>query len=114
MQAFCVVCKFISLSPSLGVFLHFYSFQPGKQSGWLSLINRLKTCLLSPFTSSYKNFKGDFFKNLIEKTGKKYFYDGNVLKFPIKVVRNHEKPPWYISFYTFAKKPILLGGIYKN
>lgn len=83
MQAFCVVCKFISLSPSLGVFLHFYSIQHGKQSGWLSLINRSKACLLSPFTSSYKNFKGGFFKNLIEKNGKKYFYDGNVPKFPI-------------------------------
>jgi len=46
------------------------------------LISQSKACLLSPFTFSYKNFKGGFFKILIEKTGKKYFYNGDVTKFP--------------------------------
>jgi len=37
--------------------------------------------IFSPFTSSYKNFKGGFFKILIEKARKNDFYDGNVSKF---------------------------------
>lgn len=44
MQAFRVVCKFLSLSPSSKNFLHFYSSRPGKHSGWLSLINWSKAC----------------------------------------------------------------------
>jgi len=82
MQAFRILCKFLSLSLSPEVFLHLYSSRPGKRFGWLSLINESKACLLSPLTSSYKKFIGFFFKILIEKTGKKYFYDVNVPKFP--------------------------------
>jgi len=73
MQAFRILCKYLSLSPTPGVFLYFYSSQSGKRSTWLSLISRSKACLLSPFNSLYKNFKGGFFKILIEKTGKTIF-----------------------------------------
>jgi len=76
MKAFRILCKYLSLSPSPGVFLYFYSYRLGKRPSWLSLISQSKTCLLSPFTSSYKNFKDDFFKILIEKTEKNYFYGG--------------------------------------
>ena len=63
MQAFHVVCKFLSLSPNPKVFLYFYSSRPSKYSGWISLISRSKACLLSLFTFLYKNFKGVFFQN---------------------------------------------------
>ena len=82
MQVFRILCKYLLLFPSLEIFLYFYSSRSGTRSSWSSLISRLKACLLSPFTSSYKNFKGGFFKILIQKIEKKYFYDGNVPKFP--------------------------------
>jgi len=77
LQAFRIVCKYLSLTPTLKVSLHFYSFRSDKRSGWLSLISRSKACLISPFTSSYKifkrgfkNYKGEFFKIIIEETRK--------------------------------------------
>jgi len=81
MQAFHIVCEFLPLTPTPEVFLHFYSSRPDKRCGRLSFISRSRACLLSPFTFSYKNFKGEFFKILIEETRKKYFYDENVPKF---------------------------------
>jgi len=46
MQAFHIVCKFLSLTPTPKSFLHFYSSQFGKRPGWLSLISQSKACLL--------------------------------------------------------------------
>jgi len=57
MQAFSILGKFLSLSPSPKVFLYYYSSQPGNRPGWLSLISKSKICFLKPFTFSYKNFK---------------------------------------------------------
>jgi len=72
LHAFRIVCKYLSLTLTPEVFLYFYSSRPDKRSGWLSMISRSKTCLLSPFTP-YKNFKGGFFKTLIEEVGKSIF-----------------------------------------
>jgi len=82
MQDFSILCKFLSLSPNPKAFLYYYSSQPGKRQGWLSLISKSKICFLKPFTSSYKNFKGGFFKILIEDNGRRYFFDGDVPTFP--------------------------------
>jgi len=75
-QAFRLICKFLHLKMSPQVFLHFYSTRPGKRAGCLSLISRAKTTLLA---TSYKNFKCGFFKLLVEKDDRKYFYDGDSL-----------------------------------
>jgi len=72
MQAFCILCQFLSLSPNPKTFLYYYSSRPGKRPSWLSLISKTRVCFFSPYTSSYKNFKEDFFKLLIKDTGKNY------------------------------------------
>jgi len=69
MQAFNFLCKLLSLSPSPKSFLYYYSSRLGKRPGWLSLISKPRICFLKPFTSSYKDFKGFFFKILIEEDG---------------------------------------------
>ncbi|XP_068500122.1 uncharacterized protein [Phaseolus vulgaris] len=83
MQAFSILCKLLSLSPSPSAFLYYYSSRPGKRPGWLSLISKSNVCFLKPFTSSYKDFKGSFFKILIEPIGREYFFNGNSPKFPL-------------------------------
>ena len=74
MQAFSILCKLLSLSPSPASFLYYYSSRPGKRPGWLSLISKSNVCFLKPFTSSYKDFKGSFFKILIDPVGKRVFF----------------------------------------
>jgi len=37
---------------------------------------------LVPFTSSYKNFKGSFFKVVVREEGRHFFYDGDTPRFP--------------------------------
>ena len=81
-QAFSFLCKLLSLSPSSKSFLYYYSSRPGKQPNWLSLISKSRICFLKPFTSSYKDFKGVFFKVLIEEDGRKYFFNDDTPKFP--------------------------------
>ena len=83
MQAFSILCKLLSLSPSPASFLYYYSSRPGKRPGWLSLISKSNVCFLKPFTSSYKDFKGSFFKILIEPVGREYFFDGDSPRFPL-------------------------------
>ena len=83
MQAFSILCKLLSLSPSPKSFLYYYSSRPGKRPGWLSLISKPRICFLKPYTSSYKDFKGGFFKVLIEPEGKEYFFNGDIPKFPL-------------------------------
>jgi len=81
-QAFSFLCNLFSLSPSPKSFLYYYSSWPGKQPSWLSLISKPRIYFLKPFTSSYKDFKGGFFKVFIEEYGRKYFFNGDTPKFP--------------------------------
>ena len=74
MQAFSILCELLSLSPSPRSFLYYYSSRPGKRPSWLSLISKSDICFLKPFTSSYKDFKGNFLKILIEPEGREYFF----------------------------------------
>jgi len=83
MQAFSILCKLLSLSPSPTSFLYYYSSRPSKRPGWLSLISKPDIFFLKPFTSSYKDFKGGFFKILIEAEGREYFFNGDSPKFPL-------------------------------
>ena len=76
------LCKFLHMKASRQVFLHFYSTRPSKRAGWLSLISLAQATFLALFSSSYKNVNCGFFKVLVEKDGRKYFYDGDKPKFP--------------------------------
>jgi len=91
MQAFSILCKLLSLSPSPASFLYYYCSRPGTRSGWLSLISKSNVCFLKPFTSSYKEFKGGFFKILVEPIGKEYFFNGESPKFPLYWTRDPVK-----------------------
>jgi len=48
--------------------LYFYSTHPRKSVGWIFPVGQVKLCFLLPYTS-YKNFKGIFFKIVIEERG---------------------------------------------
>jgi len=89
MQAFSILCKLLSLSPNPKSFLYYYSSRSGKRPGWLSLISKPRICFLKPFTSSYKDFKGGFFKILIEPEGREYFFNGDSPKFPLYWTEDH-------------------------
>ena len=65
MQAFRIVCRTFGLRPLPSCFLHFYSSYPAKLASWQSLVSRAGSVLFKPFTTSYKNFKGKFFKVLV-------------------------------------------------
>ena len=56
--------------------------------GWLSLISQPKSCLLAPFTSSYKNFKGSFFKFVVKKESRQFSNDGDAPRFPFYWTHN--------------------------
>ena len=51
--------------------------------GGYPLLAKSNVCFLKPFTSSYKDFKGSFFKILIEPVGREYFFNGDSPKFPL-------------------------------
>ena len=69
-QAFHLLCEMFHLSQS---HLHYYSSRPSDSVDWLSLIDQLGTCPFSPYTSSNKKFKNEFFKVAIEPLGHRYF-----------------------------------------
>jgi len=48
----------------------------------VSLANQSGTALFTPYTISYKHFKTGFFHVVIKLTSHKYFYYGDVPKFP--------------------------------
>ena len=116
MQAFSILCRYLSLIPSPKTFLYYYSSRPGKKPSWLSLISKTKVCFLSPFTSSYKNFKGGFFKILIEETGRKYFFDGDIPKFPFYWTRAPVRfnSSSYHSMTTEEKHGIVVLGHFSH
>ena len=80
-QAFRLLCMLLYLKPTPQVFLQMYSTRRGSRVGWLSLISQLRSWLLAPFTSSYKKFKGSFFKVVVMEEGRHLFYDGDFPRF---------------------------------
>lgn len=48
------------MSPSVGVFFAFFEVIGKGKSSWVSLGSTSKTGILSPYYSSYKNFKHKF------------------------------------------------------
>ena len=67
-QAFRVICDVFR-------FLSYYTSHLGEPVIWHSLINQSGNVLFNSFTTSYKNFKGKFFKVFIQPEGTKLFFD---------------------------------------
>jgi len=78
------MCDMLRLLPTSSTFLYYYTLHPSDPVSWLSLISQPGNILFAPFTSSYKNFKGNFFKIFIEPEGRGLFsYELGRSKFPL-------------------------------
>ncbi|KOM50448.1 hypothetical protein LR48_Vigan08g127500 [Vigna angularis] len=62
MQAFSAICSGLALKPTPAAFLYFFHVQPHLSKPWVSLRTVGNKHLLSLYNSSYKDFKGHFFK----------------------------------------------------
>lgn len=82
LQCFHLLCEMFDFYPSLQSFLHYYSVSLGTPICWMSLVCQFGCVLFSPYIISYKWFKTGFFRVTIESSGCKYFYYGDVPKFP--------------------------------
>ena len=92
-QAFRLICDMFRLSPTPSTFLSYYTSHPADPVSWLSLVSWADNTLFSPFTTSYKKFKGKFFKNFIELEGLGRFFDKDGRSnFPLYWTRN---PTWF-------------------
>ncbi|KOM40247.1 hypothetical protein LR48_Vigan04g044500 [Vigna angularis] len=92
MQAFSAICTGLALYPTPGAFLYFFHVQPHPSKPWVSLRTIGSRHLLSLFNSSYKDFKGDFFKVVPLEVGYQSFCfpDGRA-KFPFYWTNNPRK-----------------------
>jgi len=88
-----LICDMFCLSPTPSTLLSYYTSHPTESVSWLSFISRLGNILFNPYTTSYKNFKGKFFKFFVELEGMGLFFDeaGNS-KFLLYWTRN---PTWF-------------------
>jgi len=83
LQAFWLICKALSLSPTLESFLYSYVTRSKEPLSWLLLVGRAKISLLDGFTQSFKKFKDGFFRVRVLPTGHSLYYDdGGRPKFP--------------------------------
>jgi len=55
----------------------------------MSLVSQSRAALFAPYTVSYKHFKIGFFCVAIEPASRKYFYYGDVPKFPLYWTTSH-------------------------
>lgn len=74
MQVFSAVCTALALRPTLGAFLHFFCVNPHPNKPWVSLSSIPERQLFTLFITSYKDFKGNFVKVVILKTGSPNIY----------------------------------------
>jgi len=89
LQTFRLICDMFCLFPTPTTFLSYYTSHPTDPVSWLSLIIRPVNTLFSPYTTSYKNFKGKFFKLFVESEGMGLFFDGvGRSKFPMYWTQN--------------------------
>jgi len=86
---FRLLCEMFGLRSSTQSCLHYYSARLGISIRWVSLVSQFGCVLFSPYTVSYKQFKTGFSRITIEPTGCKYFYYGDVPKFPFCWTSDH-------------------------
>jgi len=84
LQTFCLICNMFRLSLTPATFLSYYTSHSVDLVSRLSLISQSGNILFSPYTTSYKNFKGNFFKLFIEPEGWGFFLEETGLsQFPL-------------------------------
>jgi len=81
LHAFRILCKLLGMTPSPLVFYHHYSTHPKDSISWLSLFGRSKSCLLTPYTFSFKSYENKFFKVGVNPSSCSNFYNGDKPKF---------------------------------
>ncbi|KOM45688.1 hypothetical protein LR48_Vigan06g099400 [Vigna angularis] len=92
MQAFSAICSGLALSPTLAAFLYFFHVQPHPSKPWVSLRTIENRHLLTLFNSSYKDFKGHFFKVVPLETGYQSFcFPNKEAKFPFYWTKDPKK-----------------------
>jgi len=88
LQAFRLLCEVLSVKATARSFLHFFGTRQGDRIGWLFLVGKEKNSFFAPYTTSYKNFKGGFFKVVIEEEGRPFFFDNETPQFPFYWTKN--------------------------
>ena len=88
------VLQALNVAPSHtpATFLSYYTSHPAKPVIWQSLNSWSGNVLFNSFNTSYKNFKGEFFKVFIQfKDMKFFFYKVGRSRFPMFWTRNPSK-----------------------
>lgn len=62
MKAFQVLCSRMNINPFALIFLYYYQIRFGDLIGWISLSGLNNRGIIGAYKSSYKHFKGEFFK----------------------------------------------------
>ncbi|KOM55379.1 hypothetical protein LR48_Vigan10g127100 [Vigna angularis] len=92
MQAFSAICSGLALKPMPAAFLYFFHVQPHPSKPWVFLRTVGNKHLLSLYNSSYKDFKGHFFKVMSTETGYRSFCSPTKeAKFPFYWTRDPRK-----------------------
>ncbi|KOM55346.1 hypothetical protein LR48_Vigan10g123800 [Vigna angularis] len=80
-QAFLAMCLAVGVTPTAPVFFHYFEDRPPPHGGWVSLTSVQDRTLFRPFSDSFKNFKNNYFKVIIDAAGRHEFHDaeGNPL-----------------------------------
>ncbi|KOM41235.1 hypothetical protein LR48_Vigan04g143300 [Vigna angularis] len=91
-QVFLAMCLAIGITPTIPILFHYFDVRPLSKGVWVSLTSVKDRTLFRPFFDSYKNFKNQFFKVIIDEAGRHEFHDveGNPL-FPFYWTRNPRK-----------------------
>ncbi|KOM41485.1 hypothetical protein LR48_Vigan04g168300 [Vigna angularis] len=91
-QAFSAICTGLALRPTPTAFLYFFHVQPHPSKPWVSLRTIGNRHLLTLFNSSYKDFKGHFFKVVSLEAGYQSFcFPNQEAKFPFYWTRDPKK-----------------------
>ncbi|KOM27520.1 hypothetical protein LR48_Vigan432s002500 [Vigna angularis] len=92
MQAFSAICSSLALRPTPTAFLYFFHVQPHSSKPWVSLRTIGNRHLLTLFNSSYKDFKGHFFKVVPLEAGYESFcFPNGEGKFPFYWTKDPKK-----------------------
>ncbi|KOM45407.1 hypothetical protein LR48_Vigan06g071300 [Vigna angularis] len=95
-QAFLAMCLAVGVTPTIPVFFHYFEVRPLPRGGWVSLTSVRDRTFFRPYSNSYKNFKNQYFKIIIDEAGRHDFHDttGSPL-FPFYWTRNPRKVKLY-------------------
>ncbi|KOM29739.1 hypothetical protein LR48_Vigan758s000600 [Vigna angularis] len=75
-QAFLAMCLAVGVTPTTPVFFYYFEVRPSPTGSWVSFTSVRDRTLFRPFSDSFKNFKHNYFKIIIDKAGRHEFYDG--------------------------------------